>query len=553
MTTYWVRPTAQGAADGSSYANAWGIASAGALTAFNTVSDAEFWLCGEFKAAQASAFTHRIALAGGLSPSKPKIIRGDYAADPCVQWGGYMQTGTWSNISGNIWTSTMLSTSYDDENGCAYAIYFPAGGGHTMLTRTDDSATPIADTFYVSGGDTNIRVNLSVAGDPAGKIMLAQYGYRFQLVRSDTRLRWVHFHGIKFRPVARMMTVDISGTSFIPHGLKFTGCEFRYGSKAFFHLRRASEIEFIDCNFWGVGEDAHIYLKTTTRDDANNTLGADTNRLQINNSHRIDVFNCDFDYAGQHWKSGTADSHGIGIQAADECKVVGNSFRRSRAPIVHWHTSNAAAIQDNILIAHNSLSDLHNGISAATSTLVRGIATESGDAGVFSNRVIRHNWIGGVASMSVTPTYPPMALRCQAVASVANAAECYGNVVVDFPVGIVMPSNAPYTNYHDNTVIDPAGHTISRYALGQSGLYATSICDENTYSGLTDEATMFGNAGVNEASAPSTAVSKTNWINPTGSYRFDVNSMFSVVNALTADNGTTSLTADDGATALIAA
>ena len=402
-----------------------------------------------------------------------------------------------------------------------------------------------ANSFYVTGSDSNIRVNLP-AGDPTGKIMLAQYGYRFQLVRGDQRVRWVHFHGIQFRPLSRMLVVDISGTSYIPHSLTFSSCDFHYGAQGLFHLRRASEIEFVDCLMYGVSTAGHVYLRTTTRDDANNTLGSDITRLQIYNSHRINAFNCDISDAGMVWKSGTADSHGWAIQAADELKVYRTAFQRSRAAILHWHTTVANARMDDIDIAHNSIKNAHNGVDATTGTLVRGIGTESGDAGDFSNRKVRNNWLGAPAAMSVTPTYPPHALRCQSNLNAANAPDVDGNVVTDWPVAICMPSNAPYVNVHDTVVRNPGGHSIVRYALGQTGQYATALCDQNDYDGIADEATMFGNAGANELSAPSTAVTKTAWTDPAGSYRHDINSVFGEINASLRPDGGYILRPDGG-------
>lgn len=540
VTEYYVRPGAadqvpyaSGANDGSSYANAWqGLNNANFRTAANTASNAMFWICGSHRALQGSPTTYyNIPIASGVSRSKPKIFRGDYPGDPGSVWGGYIPSGSWTSLGGDVFTVTaqVANTSYDSEAGVHYAAYLD-GTTERILTKVASSAAcdATANTFFLDTGST-IRVHLGSGETPTGKVMFAQYGHQFQFTRADAPLVFVHFHALRIIPMARMAMVDIGGTSYIAKGITFSGCRVTQGAKNLFTLRRASEWQFETCELGHVSNDGVIYAKTTARDDANNTLASGSTRLQIYNTHRLGVYGCQMHDAGMVYSSGTADSHLVGLQAIDESSFLGNDWSWSRAPYVHWHTNEAEAIQDNIEVAYNSVHHLHNGVSADTSTKVRGIATESGDAGNFSNRRIHHNWIGGLASMTVTPTYPPHALRGQSAVSLANAPEYYGNKVVDMPIGICMPSNAPYTNYHDNIVVDPTGHTISRYALGQSGLYATSICDMNTYSGLTDEATMFGNAGVNESSAPSSAVSKTNWINPTGSYRFDVNSTFDAI------------------------
>jgi hypothetical protein len=557
VTEYWIRPGpndqvpyASGADDGTSYANAWrGLDKAAVRTALATASNAVFWICGNHRAKRSGTSTYDIPILGGPAKNSPKIIRGDYAADPGVVWGGYIETGSWTNVSGDIWTGTTLvsTENYDAETGVGYAAYIN-GSTERILTRVASSAEcdALVDSFYLTPATSVVRVRLGASENPTNNIMLAQYGHRFIFTRADARITFLHFHGLTMYPLARLAMNDLSGTSYSPRGLTFSGCKILYGSKKLMGFKRASEIRIENTELGYVADEAPIYLFTSDRDNFNNSLGLDQSRIQIHNSHRVDVLNCNLHHSGSFWRSQSTDSHLIGIQAADESTFIGNAGYYGRAAIVHWHSSSAYARMDDIEIAYNSIYDLHNGISATTSTVIAGIRTESIDAGDFSNRTVHHNWIGGLATLSVTPTYPPMAYRCQSALSLANAPECSYNVAVDMPVGIVMPNSLPYANYHDNTVVDPTGHSIVRYALGRADTYATNICDENNYSGLTDEATMFGNSGNNEFSAPSTAVTKTNWTNVAGSYRFDVNSSFSAGSALLRPDGGYLLRPDGG-------
>jgi len=541
MTTeYFIRPGpndktpyASGANDGSSYANAWrGLDNANYRTAVNTVSDAVFRVCGEHAALQSSANTYRFQVAPGLSRRHPKIIRLDYPGDPGIVWGGYISSATWTETSGGsqIWTATMLSSAYDDENGCPYAIFFNGTERRDLIRKnTSGEVDSTADTFYVTG--STCRVHLSGADeDPNGNIMLAQYGHRVLFTRADTHMKHVYFHGGEWHPLARMAMTDTGAPTYLPNEITWNGTVIEHGANYLFPLRRMRGMRWKNGRFGKISKTGVFYHLITTVDDQNNTLdGTDARRPRYNNTdHSIE--NCKAHTVGI-WERG--DGHIAGIQLLSNSRIIACDFSYAPNAVVFWHTNETTAVIENLRIEHVNVDKIWSGegSGAATNKPLRAFATESGTdaAATFSNRTLSNCWVGGIAGIGLEPLHPQIAYRLQANNPGHNfvVTDC---VAVDTPCGIAKPTLAPYASYSGMTILDPAGHsTHNVYATLTANEWTTCSITGGTLSGLTDEATMFAVAA-SEVGALTTDLSKTNAINPAGSYRHFAGTTFGLFN-----------------------
>lgn len=542
MTEIFIRNAAAGAGDGSSYANAYGITDTAARTLLDTVSGDTFWFCDEFAATQASANTYRFSVASGLSRRRPKIIRLDYPGHPGIIWGGYLSTATWTETAtdSQIWTATMLSSAYDDENACAYAIFFNGAERRDLIrTETSGDCDSTPDTFYVTG--STCRIHLSGADeDPNGnKIMLAQYGHRILFRRTDAPMRHVHFHGGEWHPMARLSMTEASGAvNYMPRDCTWDGAVIEHGAGQIFPLYRTRGITVRNSRIGKVSSKGAFYVYIPTYDDQGNTLGAhDARRPRYNNTNLV-IENTKLHTAGV-WSRG--DSHLIGLQALHHGRFIGIDMSWSPAAFVWWHSNESVAYSENIRVEHCGVDRIWSGegANATTNKPLRAFATESGTdaAATFATRTMTRCWVGGIAGTGVEPLHPQIAYRLQANNPGHNfiVTNC---VAVDTPCGIAKPTLAPYASYSGMTIVDPAGHsTHNVYATLTANEWTTCSITGGTLSGLTDEATMFAVAA-SETAALTTYLSKTNATNPAGSYRhFDGTAFETVLSPLSIDFG----------------
>jgi hypothetical protein len=521
VDTYDVGGASRATRDGLTYATAWAPRDAECRAYLATPAWDEIYWCGPLLPAVTvpeSGSTHNLKIHGGLSSSRPRIMRGDYPGDPGTIFGGAIDMAcSWTDQGGNVWSSVMgiapivspptagvgIFANWSASDGlCNWTLYVPdVADLSTMRVLSQVATLPeceaTEDTFYLVGSTagSTYYVHLKATETPSGHIVRPECGYIYRFhtlgnpLGSESVENLIHYK-LGYYPTGRINVGGQTITTHQPSNITWRKSKVLIGGGALLPIQRCHDI-VIDQSEWGYISDYGIVYCYYSNFEYDGTPVPDGIRHNDYAVKRLTVTQSIFRETGNTLSS-TTDSHVIGIQGGDDHVITGNIISNFYSGVVLWAAANPLANMTDIRIEANHFFGMHDGAEVHNNNwYARAIDISSPEQGLQTGITIYGNTIDGpMVRRRAESAYVPFGVAGSR-ALVGNTTPVRNNRMRNIPGGINQ--RYAYVNAERNIVVDPAGHTKPYFAFAASGSYgATANLDENLYVG-----TVAGGYGFN--------------------------------------------------------